>query len=90
MVADAYPEYDSYLLTGEDRILFFERPSWHLHPLRIAREKGVATVLFLIGNASSFKYRNCNILACLYPSRSTERIVRSYGFTNTCCLAWPL
>jgi len=79
------------LLSGLEGILFFERHAWHPEILRIAREMGVATVCvpmweWFKGDASEWKY--CNLFVC--PSRFTEKIVRSYGFTNTCYLPWPL
>jgi glycosyltransferase involved in cell wall biosynthesis len=91
LVADSSPEHVSSLLTGVDGILFFERPTWHPQLLRIAREMGVATVCvpnweWFNGKASEWQY--CDLFVC--PSRFTESIVRSYGFTNTCCLSWPL
>ena len=79
------------LLSGLAGILFFERHTWHPEILRIAREMGIATVCIPMwewfqGNASEWKY--CDLFVC--PSRFTEQIVHSYGFTNTCCLPWPL
>ncbi|MGB5135691.1 MAG: glycosyltransferase [Prochlorococcaceae cyanobacterium] len=88
---DAPPEQVRSLLSGLEGILFFERHAWHPEILRIAREMGVATVCvpmweWFRGKASEWKY--CDLFVC--PSRFTEKIVRSYGFTNTCCLPWPL
>ena len=79
------------LLSGLEGILFFERPTWHPDILRIAYELGVATVCvpmweWFKGNAPEWKY--CDLFAC--PSHFTEKIVRSYGFKNTCVLTWPL
>jgi glycosyltransferase involved in cell wall biosynthesis len=89
--ADASPEAIRSLLNGLVGILFFERHAWHPDILRIAREMGVATVCvpmweWFKGNASEWQF--CDLFAC--PTRFTEQIVRSYGFTNTCYLPWPL
>ena len=89
--ADASAELIRTLISGLDGILFFERPVWHPHILRIAREMGVATVCvpnweWFKGNA--FEWQYCDLFVC--PSRFTEKIVRSYGFTNTCYLPWPI
>lgn len=88
---DASTEFVRSLLSDLEGILFFERHAWHPEILRIAREMGVATVCvpnweWFNGNAS--QWANCDLFVC--PSRFTEKIVRSYGFTNTCCLPWPL
>lgn len=79
------------LLSGLEGILFFERPNWHPHILRLAYELGVSTVCvpmweWFKGDAAEWKY--CDLFAC--PSRFTEEIVRSYGFKNSCTLTWPL
>ena len=79
------------LLSGLDGILFFERHAWHPHILRIAREMGVATVCvpmweWFKGNAPEWQY--CDLFVC--PSRFTEKIVRSYGFSNTVYQPWPI
>lgn len=91
LVTDASAEHVYSLLKGVDGILFFERPTWHSQILRIARAMGVATVCvpnweWFNGNAPEWQY--CDLFAC--PCRFTESIVRSYGFTNTCCLTWPI
>lgn len=91
LAADASPEAIRSLLYGLVGILFFERHAWHPDILRIAREMGVATVCvpnweWFKGNASEWQF--CDLFAC--PTRFTEQIVRSYGFTNTCYLPWPL
>jgi glycosyltransferase involved in cell wall biosynthesis len=88
---DAPRELVRSLLSGLDGILFFERATWHPDILRIAREMGVATVCvpmweWFKGDAPEWKY--CDLFAC--PSRFTEKIVRSYGFNNTCHLTWPV
>ena len=82
--ANASEESICALLTGLDGILFFERHAWHPQILRIARGMGVATVCvpmweWFNGHAQEWQY--FDMFAC--PSRFTERIVRSYGFTNT-------
>jgi len=41
---------------------------------------------WFVGHAKEWKY--CDLFVC--PSRFTEKIVRSYGFTNTCYLPWPI
>jgi len=89
--ADASPESIRLLLSDFDGILFFERPAWHPHILQIAREMRVATVCvpnweWFKGNAPEWQY--CDLFVC--PSRFTEKIVRSYGFTNTYYLPWPI
>jgi len=89
--ASASPEVIRSLLSGLDGILFFERHAWHPQILRIAREIGVATVCvpnweWFNGRAPEWQY--CDLFVC--PSRFTEQIVRSYGFTNTCYLPWPI
>jgi glycosyltransferase involved in cell wall biosynthesis len=77
------------LLSGLEGILFFERHSWHPEILRIAREMDIFTVCvpnweWFYGRAHQWSY--CDLFVC--PSRFTEKIVRSYGFTNTCFLPW--
>jgi len=89
--ADASSETIRSLLSGLDGILFFERHAWHPQILRIAREMGVATVCvpnweWFNGRVPEWQY--CDLFVC--PSRFTEQIVRSYGFTNTCQLPWPI
>jgi glycosyltransferase involved in cell wall biosynthesis len=79
------------LLSELDGIIFFERPAWHPDILSIAHEMGVATVCvpmweWFKGDASEWNF--CDLFAC--PSQFTEKIVRSYGFTNTCHLTWPI
>jgi glycosyltransferase involved in cell wall biosynthesis len=89
--ADASPETIRSLLSGLDGILFFERHAWHPQILRIAREMGVATVCvpnWEWFNGHAPEWQNCDLFIC--PSRFTEQIVRSYGFTNTCQLPWPI
>ena len=88
---DAPIETIRSLLSGLAGILFFERHAWHPEILRIAREMGIATVCipmweWFLGKASEWKY--CDLFVC--PSIFTEKIVRSYGFTNTCYLPWPV
>jgi glycosyltransferase involved in cell wall biosynthesis len=88
---DASSQQIRSLLSGLQGILFFERHSWHPKILRIAREMGVATVCvpmweWFKGNDPEWK--NCDLFIC--PSRFPQKILRSYGFTNTCCLPWPL
>lgn len=77
------------LLSNLQGLLFFERHAWHPEILRIARDMGIATVCvpnweWFHGTASEWQY--CDLFVC--PSKYTEKIVRSYGFTNTCCLPW--
>lgn len=89
--SDASPNAIRSLLFGLDGILFFERHSWNPHILRIAREMHVATVCvpmweWFNGHATEWQY--CDLFVC--PSRYTEKVVRSFGFTNTCCLPWPI
>lgn len=89
--ADSSVELVRSLLSGLEGILFFERPTWHPYILRLAQELGLATVCvpnweWFKGNAPEWKY--CDLFVC--PSRFTEKIVRSYGFKNTCVLTWPL
>lgn len=89
--ADASPEMVRSLLSGLEGILFFERNAWHPNILRIAREMGVVTVCvpmweWFNGNSPEWQY--CDLFVC--PSRFAENIVRSYGFTNTCQLPWPV
>lgn len=89
--ADASPESVRSLLFGLDGILFFERPAWHPNILQIAREMGVATVCvpmweWFNGEAPEWKF--CDLFVC--PSRFTQQIVYSYGFSNTCVLPWPI
>lgn len=91
LTADASTDVIRTLLSGLAGILFFERHAWHPHILRIARELGVTTVCvpmweWFNGNAPEWQY--CDLFVC--PTRFTEKIVRSYGFTNTCCLPWPI
>ena len=79
------------LLSGLEGILFFERPTWHPDILRLAHELGVATVCvpmweWFKGDAPEWQY--CDLFAC--PTKFTQRVVRSYGFTNTCYLTWPV
>ena len=88
---DASSESIRLLLSGLEGILFFERPAWHPHVLEIAREMGVATVCvpmweWFNGHAPEWRY--CDLFVC--PSQFTQQIVRSYGFTNTCFLPWPI
>jgi glycosyltransferase involved in cell wall biosynthesis len=88
---DAPIEYIYSLLSGLDGILTFERPAWHPQILRIARQLGVATVCvpmweWFNGNAPEWQY--CDLFVC--PSRFTQKIVHSCGFTNTCLLPWPI
>ena len=88
---DATSEYLRSLLTGLDGILFFERNSWHPGILRTAREMGVVTVCvpnWEWFNGHSPEWHDCDLFVC--PWRFTEKIVRSYGFTNTCSLPWPI
>lgn len=89
--ADASPDSIHSLLSGLAGILFFERHAWHSQILRIAHEMGVATVCvpnweWFNGHAPEWQF--CDLFVC--PSRFTERIVRSYGFSNTCYLPWPI
>ena len=89
--ADASPELIRLLLSGLDGILFFERHAWHPQILRIAREMGVVTVCVPMWewfNGRAPEWQFCNLFVC--PSRFTEQIVRSYGFTNTCYLPWAI
>jgi glycosyltransferase involved in cell wall biosynthesis len=79
------------LLAGLDGIIFFERHNWHPLILRVARELGVATVCvpnweWFKGDAPEWKF--CDFFAC--PSKFTDKIVRSYGFTNSSYLTWPI
>jgi glycosyltransferase involved in cell wall biosynthesis len=88
---DAPDELVRSLLVGIEGIIFFERPTWHPRILRIAHEMGVSSVCvpmweWFDGNAPEWKY--CDVFAC--PTKFTERVVRSYGFTNTCHLTWPV
>ena len=78
-------------LDGLVGIICLERPNWHPDLLRIARSKGIMTVCvpmweWFTGNAPQWKL--IDLIIC--PSRFTEEVVKSYGFTNTCVLAWPL
>lgn len=78
-------------LSDLDGILFFERHAWHPNILRIARELGVLTVCvpnWEWFNRSAPEWKFCDLFAC--PSRFTEKLLRSFGFTNTCYLPWPL
>ena len=89
--ADAEIDSIQLLLSGLDGILFFERHAWHPQILRIARGMGVVTVCvpnweWFNGHAPEWQY--CDLFVC--PSRFTEKIVRSYGFTNTVNLPWPI
>jgi glycosyltransferase involved in cell wall biosynthesis len=89
--ASASPDTIRSLLSGLDGILFFERHAWHSQILLIAREMGVATVCvpnweWFNGCAPEWQY--CDLFVC--PSRFTEQIVRSYGFSNTCYLPWVI
>lgn len=89
--ANASLDYIRTVLYGLDGILFFERNAWHPEILRIAREMGVATVCvpmweWFKGNAPEWQF--CDLFVC--PSRFTEKVVRSYGFSNTCYLPWPI
>jgi glycosyltransferase involved in cell wall biosynthesis len=89
--ADSSIELVRFLLSGLEGILFFERPNWHPQLLRLAHELGVTTVCvpmweWFKGNAPEWKY--CDLFAC--PSHFTEKIIRTYGFKNTCVLTWPL
>jgi glycosyltransferase involved in cell wall biosynthesis len=89
--ANASTEHLRSLLTGLDGILFFERHSWHPRILRTAREMGVATVCvpnWEWFNGDAPEWQDCDLFVC--PWRFTEKIVRSYGFTNTCSLPWPI
>ena len=91
LTADASPESIRSLLYGLDGILFFERPAWHPQILCIAREMGVATVCVPMWewfNGHALEWQYCDLFVC--PSRFTEKIVCSYGFTNTCYLPWPI
>ena len=88
---DASVDLVRTLLSELDGIIFFERPNWHPDILRIAREMGVATVCVPMWewfNGLSPDWHYCDLFVC--PSRFTEKIVRSYGFTNTCYLPWPI
>jgi glycosyltransferase involved in cell wall biosynthesis len=78
-------------LSGLKGIIFFERPAWHPEILRLAHEMGVFTVCIPMwewfpGKAPEWQY--CSLFAC--PSRFTEQIVCSYGFTNTAQITWPV
>lgn len=89
--ADAPCDSVRALLKDLDGILFFERHTWHPHILKIAREMGVPTVCvpmweWFKGNAAEWQY--CDLFVC--PSQFTEKIVQSFGFTNTCVLPWPI
>ena len=89
--SDASSESIRSLLSGLEGILFFERHAWHPTILQIARDMGVATVCvpnweWFMGSAPEWQF--CDLFVC--PSRFTENIVRSYGFTNTCYLPWPI
>lgn len=88
---DASDEQIRSLLSGLEGILFFERHAWHPEILQIAREMGITTVCvpnweWFNGKAREWNY--CDLFVC--PSRFTEKIVRSYGFTNTCYLPWTI
>jgi glycosyltransferase involved in cell wall biosynthesis len=88
---DAATDQVHDLLAGLEGIIFFERPNWHPHVLRIAHEMGVATVCipmweWFSGSAPEWRY--CDLFVC--PSRFTEQVVRSYGFVNSVALTWPL
>lgn len=79
------------LLRGLDGIIFFERPNWHPAILRIAHEMGIITVCvpmweWFPGEAPDWQY--CSFFAC--PSKHTEQVVRSYGFSNVSSITWPL
>jgi glycosyltransferase involved in cell wall biosynthesis len=79
------------VLRGVQGIVFFERPGWHEHLLRCARELGVLTVCvpnwewFMGGDA---KWDNCDLFAC--PNEMALRTVRSYGRNNCVRLPWCL
>lgn len=79
------------VLAGWDGILFFERPAWHPQLLEIARARGVRTVCvpmweWFQGRAR--QWQGCDLFVC--PSDFSERVVRSYGWRNTCVLPWTL
>ncbi len=79
------------LLSGLEGILFFERHAWHPEILHIAREMGIITVCVPMWEwfkGTAKEWQHCDLFVC--PSRFTEKIVRSYGFTNTCYLPWPV
>ena len=91
LAADASIDLIRSFLDDLDGIVFFERHNWHHHILRLAREMQVATICvpmweWFKGDAD--EWHNCDLFVC--PSRFTEQVVRSYGFTNTCCLQWPV
>jgi len=79
------------LISELEGIIFFERPNWHPEILRSARELGVFTVCvpnweWFDGVQDTWKY--CDFLAC--PTRWTERLIRSYGFSNAGYVPWPI
>ena len=78
-------------LANLEGIIFFERPDWHPNILEIARDMKIKTVC--VPNWEWFKvdapqWRYCDLFAC--PTNFTQRILRSFGFANTCRLTWPV
>ncbi len=91
LAKDAPEELVRSLLSEVRGIVFFERHAWHPALLRIAHELGVATVCvpmweWFKGDAP--EWRHCDLFVC--PTRFTEHIIRSYGFTNTAVLPWAV
>jgi len=79
------------LLDELEGIICLERPNWHPDLLRIAKSMGIITVCVPMWEwftGTSPDWDLVDLIAC--PSRFTETIVRSYGYTNTCSIYWPL
>lgn len=78
-------------LAGWDGIVFFERPAWHPRLLEMARARGVRSVCVPMWewfHGRAREWQACDLFAC--PSEFSERVVRSYGWRNTCVLPWTL
>ena len=89
--ADAPDDLVRLRLSSLDGIVFFERHAWHPHILSIAKEMGVATICvpnWEWFNRDAVEWQYCDLFAC--PTHFTQKLLRSYGFTNSTFLPWPL
>jgi glycosyltransferase involved in cell wall biosynthesis len=88
---DAPIETVRHFLSGLEGFIFFERPNWHPAILQVARELGVLSVCvpnWEWFDSKSAIWNYCDLFAC--PTRMTEKLIRSYGFSNAVYVPWPV
>ncbi len=88
---DAPAEQASAVLEGLDGIIFFERLTWSQHLLGAARRTGIATVCVPMWEwfrGEDARWGDVDLIAC--PHSFAERTVRSYGWSQTKTLPWPI